>query len=54
MHQIRHYIKIFNMKECPKCLILHNNSGKFCSRKCSNSRVWSEDDNRKKSIAAKN
>ena len=31
------------MKTCPKCNTVHNNPGKFCSRKCANSRVRSED-----------
>lgn len=31
----------------------HNKPGRFCSRKCANSRVWTEDDRIKKSIAAK-
>jgi hypothetical protein len=42
------------MKACPKCNNIHNKPGKFCSRKCANSRIWSEDDKIKKSNAAKN
>jgi len=42
------------MKECPKCHTLHDKNGTFCSRKCANSRTWSEQDKIKKSISAKN
>ena len=31
------------MKTCPKCNAMHSNPGKFCSRKCANSRVRSDD-----------
>jgi endogenous inhibitor of DNA gyrase (YacG/DUF329 family) len=31
------------MKPCPKCGIEHNKSGKFCSRKCANSRSWTDE-----------
>ena len=41
------------MKQCPKCKTEHNNSGIFCSRSCANSRVFSEESKRKKSIANK-
>jgi 5-methylcytosine-specific restriction endonuclease McrA len=41
------------MKICPKCLHYHDNSGTFCSRKCANSRVWTQEDKNKKSVAAK-
>jgi predicted nucleic acid-binding Zn ribbon protein len=37
------------MKICPKCGTKHEKNGKFCSRTCANSRVWSEEDKRKKS-----
>jgi 5-methylcytosine-specific restriction endonuclease McrA len=36
------------MKVCPKCNSKHGKSGKYCSRKCANSRTWSEDDKKKK------
>lgn len=42
------------MKQCPKCNSEHEKSGKFCSRKCANSRVWSEKDKEIKSISGKN
>lgn len=42
------------MKFCPKCGDNHSKLGRFCSRKCSNSRNWSEEDKLKKSISAKN
>jgi hypothetical protein len=42
------------MKICPKCQVDHNKKGTFCSRKCANSRSWSEQDKQKKSIALKN
>jgi len=42
------------MKKCSKCKIKHNKKGKFCSRKCANSRIWSKKDKIKKSISAKN
>ena len=41
------------MKNCPKCNIEHEKTGKFCSRKCANSRVWTKDDKDKKSKSAK-
>ena len=41
------------MKICPKCSSSHEKSGTFCSRKCANSRVWSEDDKQKKSNSLK-
>jgi len=40
------------MKTCPKCSIDHSKSGKFCSRKCANSRSWSDNDKLKKSKSA--
>lgn len=39
------------MKPCPKCGIEHEKPGKFCSRKCANSRTWTEADKKKKSNA---
>ena len=41
------------MKECPKCKTEHNKSGTFCSRKCANSRIFSDEAKLKKSIASK-
>lgn len=43
--------------ECEKCKKEHDGSfgsGRFCSRKCANSRVWKKEDKLKKSISAKN
>lgn len=48
-------IAIFNnIMKCPKCNLEHNNKGKYCSRKCANSRQWSEADKLKKSISSNN
>ena len=33
------------MKACPKCGELHDKVGTFCSRKCANSRVQTEEAN---------
>jgi len=41
------------MKHCPKCSKSHTLPGKFCSRSCANSRVFTDEANRKKSIALK-
>jgi hypothetical protein len=41
------------MKTCPKCQAQHEKSGKFCSVSCANSRTWSEEDKRKKSIGGR-
>ena len=43
------------MKKCPKegCGQPHENPGRFCSRKCANSRVFSTEANRKKSESNK-
>jgi hypothetical protein len=38
------------MKQCPKCPNLHNKPGIFCSRTCSNSRIFSEESKKKKSL----
>lgn len=38
------------MKECPKCKINHSNSSKYCSRSCANSREWTEESNKKRSL----
>lgn len=42
------------MKICPKCQNEHSKSGRFCSRKCANSREWNDTDKLIKSIANKN
>lgn len=42
------------MKCCPKCGIDHSKSGKYCSRKCANSRTWTEEDKRKKAESVRN
>lgn len=39
------------LKICPKCSNSHSKTGTFCSRKCANSRTWSEEDKKKKSVA---
>jgi hypothetical protein len=41
------------MKQCPKCGTEHDLPGKFCSRSCANSRVFSDEAKHKKSIALK-
>lgn len=41
------------MKICPKCNIEHERKGTFCSRKCANSRTFSEESKQKKSNANK-
>jgi len=41
------------MKNCPKCDHPHEKPGTYCSRKCANSRVWSEEDKKKKSESVK-
>lgn len=41
------------MKDCPKCGVEHSKSGVFCSRKCANSRQWSDADREKKSASCK-
>lgn len=41
------------MKECPKCNTFHNKNGIFCSRSCANSRCFSEESRKKKSLALK-
>lgn len=48
-----------DMKLCPKCnkefepVIKHGYEPKFCSRKCANSKAWSDEDKLKKSLSAK-
>lgn len=37
------------MKICPKCQTPHNKKGVNCSRKCANSRVWSDEVNKQRS-----
>lgn len=41
------------MKICPKCQNSHEKQGLYCSRKCANSRVFTEKSKEKKRIAAK-
>jgi hypothetical protein len=41
------------MKKCPKCSIEHEKAGIFCSRKCANSRTFSDETKLKKSVANK-
>ena len=41
------------MKNCPKCKVEHDNAGLFCSRRCANSRTFTEETNLKKSKANK-
>lgn len=40
-------------KTCPKCKSIHNKKGVFCSRKCANSREWSEEHKKKVSKICK-
>ena len=42
------------MKICPKCKSEHKKEGKYCCRKCANSRVWTEKDKEKKQIGMLN
>jgi hypothetical protein len=41
------------MKICPKCDVPHEKAGVFCSRACANSRTWSDEDKKKKSVSVK-
>lgn len=41
------------VKNCPKCGNSHKKDGVFCSRKCSNSRIWTNEDKLIKSKVAK-
>jgi hypothetical protein len=41
------------MKTCPKCNVLHEKKGIFCSRTCANSWIFSEEAKLKKSLALK-
>jgi hypothetical protein len=41
------------MKICPKCQINHLKSGTFCSRKCANSRVFTNDSNLRRGASVK-
>jgi very-short-patch-repair endonuclease len=43
---------IRRMKKCEKCGKEHQKNGRFCSRSCANSRIWSEEDKLKKSNSA--
>lgn len=40
-------------KICVKCFVLHTKNGRFCSRRCANSRVHSEETKRKISASVK-
>lgn len=40
------------MKICPKCRTQHERSGKYCSRSCANSRIFSEEAKEKKRKAS--
>lgn len=39
------------MKVCPKCATTHQKNGIFCSRKCANSRTWTEEQNSRRSAS---
>ena len=41
-------------KICPKCDTEHTKPGKFCSRKCANSRQWTDEHKKKFSVAQAN
>ncbi len=41
------------MKTCPKCNDKHQKPGIFCSRRCANSRQWSDEVNQKRSLKMK-
>lgn len=41
------------MKKCPKCNVDHEKPGIFCSRKCANSRIATDESNQKRSVALK-
>lgn len=41
------------MKICPRCSKDHDKQGTFCSRKCANSRIFTDESNRKRSISVK-
>lgn len=41
------------MKICPKCLNEHEKQGTYCSRKCANSRQWSEEAKQKRGESLK-
>ena len=42
------------MKICPKCHNEHSKNGTYCTRKCANSKTWTEEDKLKKSLSALN
>jgi len=44
--------KAIPKKTCPKCGTIHTKTGLFCSRSCSNSRTWTEEDKQKKKESA--
>ena len=33
----------YKEKQCPKCGVMHNKRGEFCSRSCGNVREWNKD-----------
>jgi hypothetical protein len=37
------------IKVCPKCNVEHTMNGKFCSKKCGNSRTWTKEQNESRS-----
>ena len=41
-------------KNCPKCGTEHTKPGTFCSRKCANSRQWTDEHKKKFSVAQTN
>ena len=41
------------MKQCPKCNAEHEKPGIFCSRKCANSRTWSDEAKKQKGTTLK-
>ena len=43
----------YDMKQCPKCNAEHEKPGIFCSRKCANSRTWSDEAKKQKGTTLK-
>ena len=43
--------RMIEPKQCPKCYTLHAKPGKFCSRQCANSRIWTDDINARRQIS---
>lgn len=50
---IKSHFKIIESKQCPKCNNQHTNQGKYCSRKCANSRIHNIETRYKISCASK-